>query len=141
VIAAPNALGIDASFTHGVLHVRRAKKGTPATHPLQGDTLRALRKLRRDAPNATFVFHSERNAPFSKAGFAKMVERAGRKAGFAFKAHPHMLRHACGYKLANQRTDMRSLQAYLGHKNIQHTVRYTALSADRFKDSGGSRPG
>jgi site-specific recombinase XerD len=70
-----------------------------------------------------------------------MVERAGRKAGFAFKAHPHMLRHACGYKLANQRTDMRSLQAYLGHKNIQHTVRYTALSADRFKDSGGSRPG
>jgi type 1 fimbriae regulatory protein FimB/type 1 fimbriae regulatory protein FimE len=120
-------------FDHAVVHVRRAKKGTPATHPLQGDTLRALRKLRREAPNAQFVFLSERGTPFSPAGFAKMVERAGREAGFQFKAHPHMLRHACGYKLANDGQDTRSLQAYLGHKNIQHTVRYTALSAGRFR--------
>jgi integrase len=113
-------------FDHGVLHVRRAKKGTPATYPLQGDTLRALRKLRRDAPHATFVFLSEREAPFSPAGFAKMVERAAKEARFDFKCHPHMLRHACRFKLANEGKHTRSLQAYLGHRNIQHTVKYTA---------------
>jgi integrase len=52
-----------------------------------------------------------------------MVERAGRKAKLPFKAHPHMLRHACGYALANKGHDTRALQAYLGHRNIQHTVR------------------
>jgi site-specific recombinase XerD len=51
-----------------------------------------------------------------------------------FKAHPHMLRHACGFALANAGHDTRALQAYLGHKNIQHTVRYTELAPNRFKD-------
>ena len=62
-----------------------------------------------------------------------MVERAGEAAKLGFKAHPHMLRHACGFALANKGHDTRSLQAYLGHKNIQHTVRYTELSSDLFK--------
>jgi site-specific recombinase XerD len=62
------------------------------------------------------------------------VERLGRKAGFEFKLHPHMLRHSTGYKLANDRKDMRSIQDYLGHVNIQHTVKYTALAPTRFKD-------
>jgi site-specific recombinase XerD len=78
------------------------------------------------------VFTSERGAPFSTAGFARMVERAGVEAKLAFKAHPHMLRHACGYALANKGHDTRALQAYLGHRNIQHTVRYTELSPARF---------
>jgi site-specific recombinase XerD len=65
---------------------------------------------------------------------AKLIERAGIAAGFGFKAHPHMLRHACGFALANAGHDTRSLQAYLGHRNIQHTVRYTELAPDRFKD-------
>ena len=117
-----------------VLHVRRAKKGTPATHPLRGDEMRALRKLQRESAPSPFVFTSERGAPFSTAGFAKMIERAGIAAGFDFKAHPHMLRHACGFALANAGHDTRSLQAYLGHRNIQHTVRYTELAPDRFKD-------
>jgi integrase len=116
------------------LHVRRMKGGTPATHPLLGDELRALRRLQREAPKSEFVFVSERGAPFSTAGFAKMIERAGVEARFKFKAHPHMLRHACGYALANAGHDTRALQAYLGHKNIQHTVRYTELSPTRFKD-------
>jgi integrase len=116
------------------LHVRRAKKGSPSTHALLGDEMRALRKLRRESPHSDFVFLSERGAPFSEAGFAKMVERAGVEAGLGFKAHPHMLRHACGYKLANDGHDTRSLQAYLGHRNIQHTVRYTELAPNRFKD-------
>lgn len=122
-------------FDTATLHVRRAKRGTPATHPIEAVELRALRRLKREQePKSPFVFVSERGAPFTTAGFARMVERLGYAAGFEFKAHPHMLRHACGYKLANDGQDTRSLQAYLGHKNIQHTVRYTELSATRFKN-------
>ncbi|HVI15735.1 MAG TPA: tyrosine-type recombinase/integrase, partial [Pseudolabrys sp.] len=69
-----------------------------------------------------------------KAGFAKMVARLGQEAKFKFGLHPHMLRHACGYAVANKGHDTRAVQAYLGHKNIQHTVRYTELSPTRFKD-------
>jgi integrase len=122
-------------FASGALHVRRAKRGTPSTHPILGDELRALRRLQREQePKSGFVFTSERAAPFTTAGFARMVERAGTGARLGFKAHPHMLRHACGYTLANKGRDTRALQAYLGHRNIQHTVRYTELSPTRFKD-------
>jgi integrase len=122
-------------FAGAVLHVRRVKQGTPATHPILGDEMRALRKLQREQdPKSPFVFTSERGSPFSTSGFAKLVERAGEAAGLGFPAHPHMLRHACGFALANKGHDTRALQAYLGHKNIQHTVRYTELSPDRFKD-------
>jgi integrase len=122
-------------FAAGTLHVRRLKQGTPSTHPLLGDELRALRRLHREQePKSPFVFTSERGAPFSTAGFARMIERAGTQAKLGFKAHPHMLRHACGYALANMGHDTRALQAYLGHRNIQHTVRYTELSPIRFKN-------
>jgi type 1 fimbriae regulatory protein FimB/type 1 fimbriae regulatory protein FimE len=122
-------------FTTAMLHVRRVKQGTPSTHPILGDELRALRRLQREQnPKSAFVFTSERGAPFSTAGFARMVERAATGAKLGFKAHPHMLRHACGYALANKGHDTRALQAYLGHRNIQHTVRYTELSPTRFKD-------
>jgi len=122
-------------FRSAALHVRRVKQGTPSVHPIVGDELRALRRLQRDQePKSPFVFTSERGAPFTTAGFARMVERAGIEARLGFKAHPHMLRHACGYALANRGHDTRALQAYLGHKNIQHTVRYTELSPLRFKN-------
>jgi site-specific recombinase XerD len=124
------------------LHVRRVKNGTPSTHPLRGDEMRALRKLQREngtAPFTTagftsFVFVSERGTPFTTAGFARMLERAAEAAGIEIKVHPHMLRHACGFALANKGHDTRALQAYLGHKNIQHTVRYTEMAPNRFKD-------
>ena len=122
----------DVEFETGTLHLRRAKGGTTATHPLLGDELRALRSLKRDA-KSPFVFVSERGAPLSAPGFSRMIERAGRSAKMGIKAHAHMLRHACGYKLANDGHDTRSLQAYLGHRNIQNTTRYTALAPDRFK--------
>jgi integrase len=121
-------------FRTGTLHVRRVKRGTPSTHPIPGDELRALRRLQREQePKSPFVFTSERGAPLTTAGFARMVERAGVEAKLGFKAHPHMLRHACGYTLANKGHDTRALQAYLGHRNIQHTVRYTAAPTP-FKD-------
>jgi site-specific recombinase XerD len=121
-------------YRTATLAVRRVKAGTPATHPIRGDELRALRRLQREQAKSPFVFTSERGTPFATAGFARMVERAGVEAKLGFKAHPHMLRHACGYKLANDGHDTRALQAYLGHRNIQHTVRYTEMAPTRFKD-------
>ena len=118
---------------NALLHVRRLKNGSPATHPLTGRELRALRRLQREQPKSPFVFISERGTPFSKRGFQALVERAGEAAGFDMKIHPHMLRHACGFKLANDGVDTRTIQAYLGHKSIQHTVRYTELAPTRFK--------
>jgi integrase len=117
-------------FDQAVLHVRRVKAGTPSTHPLTGSELRALRRLQRET-SSPFVFVSERGSPFTVSGFRRMIERAA--SGLEIKVHPHMLRHACGFKLANDGVDTRALQAYLGHRNIQHTVRYTELAPDRFK--------
>jgi integrase len=120
-------------FATATLHVRRIKNGTPATHPLTGREMRALRKHQRDSARSAFVFVSERGAPLTAPGFSRMVERAGRSAKLGIKVHAHMLRHACGYALANAGHDTRALQAYLGHANIQNTTRYTALAQDRFK--------
>jgi type 1 fimbriae regulatory protein FimB/type 1 fimbriae regulatory protein FimE len=93
---------------NAILHVRRVKHGTPATHPLTGRELRALRRLQREqGSRSPFIFVSERGAPFAKRGFQAMVERAARAAGFDMKIHPHMLRHSCGYKLANDGVDSR----------------------------------
>ena len=121
-------------FSHGQIHVNRAKNGAPSVHPLSGVELRALRRLKREQQPSPFVFTSERGSPFTTAGWRKMVARLGVAAKFGFVIHPHMLRHACGFQLANQGTDTRTLQAYLGHRNIQHTVRYTELSPTRFKN-------
>ncbi|MFY9900739.1 MAG: tyrosine-type recombinase/integrase [Xanthobacteraceae bacterium] len=120
-------------FKTASLHVRRLKNGTPSTHPLTGRELRALRRHQRETTKSPFVFLSERGAPLSAPGFSRLVERAAVAAKLEIKTHAHMLRHACGYKLANDGHDTRALQAYLGHKNIQNTTRYTALAQDRFK--------
>ena len=120
-------------FTRAVLHVRRSKGGTPSVQPLSGAEMRALRRLQREDDGSPFVFVSERGAPFTTAGFARMMERAANTATIGLKVHPHMLRHACGFALANAGHDTRAVQAYLGHRNIQHTVRYTELAPDRFR--------
>jgi site-specific recombinase XerD len=117
----------------GLVHVRRIKNGTPSVHPIGGVEIRALRRLKREQSDSRHVFLTERQAPMSPAGFRKMITRTAEGASFPFPVHPHMLRHACGYKLANDGQDTRAVQHYLGHKNIQHTVRYTELSPERFK--------
>jgi integrase len=118
----------------GRLHVRRAKRGTPSVHPIQGDELRALRRLLRAQPPGPHVFATERGGPMAAKSFHALIARLGERAGMPFPIHPHMLRHACGFALANAGHDTRALQAWLGHRNIQHTVRYTELAPDRFKD-------
>lgn len=118
----------------GLLHVTRLKHGIASVHPLRGPELRALRRLQRDYPETAYVFVSERKAPLTTDAVRKIVGRAGREAGIKFPVHPHMLRHATGYKLANDGQDTRAIQHYLGHRNIEHTTRYTELAPDRFKD-------
>ena len=121
-------------FDSASLYVRRVKNGKPATHPIRGDEMRALRKLQREAPKSVYVFVNERGTPFAPAGFNFLVKRAGQKARLPFQVHAHMLRHSAGFKLAGDGHDTRAVQDWLGHKNIQHTVRYTELSPTRFKN-------
>lgn len=117
----------------GLLHVSRVKKGMPSVHPLRGPQIRALRRLIRESIPSIYVFTTERLGPMTAAGFRKMLSRVGEESPIPFPVHPHMLRHACGFKLANEGQDTRSIQHYMGHRNIQHTVRYTELASDRFK--------
>jgi integrase len=117
----------------GRLHVNRLKGGEPCVHPLRGLEIRALRKLKRDYPESPYVFVTERGGPLTTATVRKMVARAGNLAKIGLPIHPHMLRHSTGFYLANQGEDTRAIQDYLGHQNIQHTVRYTKLAGRRFE--------
>ena len=120
------------ALKQGLLHVNRLKNGTASTHPVRGPEIRALRRLQREYPDTPYVFVTERKGPLTTSTVRKLVARAGQKAKITFPIHPHMLRHACGFKLANDGQDTRAIQHYLGHKNIQHTVRYTELTSERF---------
>jgi type 1 fimbriae regulatory protein FimB/type 1 fimbriae regulatory protein FimE len=122
----------EVDLAGSLLHVRRLKGSAPSTHPIRGDEIRALRRLHREAKPSSFVFTSERGGPFTPHGFAYMVSRAGITAGFKYKVHPHQLRHACGYALANDGHDARHIAAYLGHRNLNNVTRYTALSTKAF---------
>src|SRR5215472_12096586 len=115
------------------LHVRRAKSGKPAVHPIRGDELRMLRELQRNTTGA-FVFETERGGPFTADAVNRLVKTIGARAKLSFGVHAHMLRHACGYALANAGHDTRLIQDWLGHRAIQHTARYTELSPTRFKE-------
>ncbi|MBK9201147.1 MAG: tyrosine-type recombinase/integrase [Candidatus Obscuribacter sp.] len=123
-------------LNRGRLHVNRLKNGEPSVHYLEGDEIRALRKLRRDYASSEFVFVSERQGPLSANAIHKLVARAGREAALELSVHPHMLRHGKGFQLASEGIDTRAIQAYMGHKNIQHTVLYTQLNPKRFRGFG-----
>ena len=100
---------------------------------LGGDEMRALRRLRREYPKSPFIFITESGGPLTHSTVNKLVARSGREAGLNFPVHPHMLRHVCGYYLANKGVDTRTIQDYLGLVSITHTVAYTALSPSKFK--------
>ena len=91
------------------LHVRRAKHGKPAAHPIRGGEMRALRELKRQFPDSAFVFATERGGPFSPDAVNRLIKRIGKRAGFPFHVHAHMLRHGCGYALANAGHDTRRI--------------------------------
>jgi site-specific recombinase XerD len=111
-------------------HVRRLKGSHDSTHTLDRDEISALRKL-KDASTSPFVFVSEQGGPVSPDMIARVVERAARAAGLGFHVHPHMLRHGAGHTLANEGTDTRLIQDFLGHASISNTVRYTQLAPGR----------
>lgn len=119
-------------FDEGRIDIVRLKNGYSSPHPLSGEELRLLRQVQRGKVASPYIFTSERGAPLSTDGFRKTLARLAKKVNFELRIHPHMLRHACGFKLANDGVDTRVIQDYLGHKNIQHTVTYTKLSMDRF---------
>jgi type 1 fimbriae regulatory protein FimB/type 1 fimbriae regulatory protein FimE len=123
-------------LNRGRMHVNRLKNGDSSVHYLEGDEIRALRKLKRDYTKTDFVFESERQGPLTSSAVHKMVARAGIEARLELSVHPHMLRHGKGFQLASEGVDTRAIQAYMGHKNIQHTVLYTQLNPKRFKGFG-----
>jgi type 1 fimbriae regulatory protein FimB/type 1 fimbriae regulatory protein FimE len=123
------SIDLDAAL----IHCARSKHGIPSTHPLSGREVRDLRKLLRSFPDSSHVFNSERGGPLTRSSVQRIVRRAGEEAGLGFPVHPHQLRHAAGFRLANQGRDTRSIQLWLGHRNIQHTVLYTQLGAGVFE--------
>ena len=117
----------DIDLEQGKILIRRKKRSDDSTHFLQGDELRAIRKLQRESKPSPFVFGG-----MDSTAISAMIKRLG--AGlFSFPVHAHMLRHSCGYYLANKGVDLRIIQEYLGHREIKNTVRYTKLSPNKFK--------
>ena len=123
--------GLRAAIQRCTFVERRRARPLPIPSPVTNCGRYANSSEIRPAP---FVFETERGGPFTAGAINRLIKRIGERAHFDFMVHAHMLRHACGYALANRGHDTRALQAYLGHKNIQHTVRYTELSPARFKD-------
>jgi site-specific recombinase XerD len=124
----------DLDLSSGTIYCRRAKGSRSSLHPMKPDEVTALGKLlaRRALPTSDYVFQSERSEKLSRSGFWRIVAQSGERAGLPVKTYAHQLRHACGYYLANRGCDLRLIQDYLGHKQIQNTVRYTALNPARF---------
>jgi len=125
----------DIDLTAGRIFCRRLKGSVSNTHPMEGDEIRATRKWLRERPEAAqdFVFLSERGSPLTRQAAWRIVKEAGELAGLDVEVHPHMLKHSCGFFLANRGYDTRLIQDYMGHKQIGNTVRYTATNAKRFE--------
>jgi integrase len=118
---------------NAALHVRRVKNGKPSVHPIKGDELRMLTALRNET-DSPYVFTTQTGTPFTEDAINRLVKNIGDRAELGFRIHFHMLRHSCGYKLAGDGIDTRAIQDWLGHVSIQHTVLYTQLNPERFKD-------
>jgi len=121
-------------FSDATINIRRLKKSDSEVHPLQPDEVAVLQAPKQEYPEHAHPFMGEREQPLSRHAAQKSLARCSALAELDIEVHPHMLRHACGYYLANQGLDTRLIQDWLGHRNIQHTVRYTRLNPQRFKE-------
>jgi type 1 fimbriae regulatory protein FimB len=130
----------DVDLQQKTIYINRLKHGKPAVHPIyNGGELKSLHewlKIRQSIQSESDnLFLSERRTPLSRVTVWLLIQKYAQAAGLvALKVHPHMLRHACGFDLANRGADTRLIQDYLGHTNIQHTVRYTELAPNRFNN-------
>ena len=122
----------DVHLDRAEIYVRRLKGSKSSMQPIEGDELRALRRLRRENPTSPFLFVSELRGPLSRDAVQYMLRRAAEAAGLPH-VHPHMLRHACGYELVNSGANTRTIQDYLGHRDVRHTELYTEVDASRFR--------
>lgn len=128
----------DVDLGAKVIHVHRLKNGLSTTQPLiplEINLLERWFKVRekwRCSPDTDWVFLSQKGGKMSRQQVYSLLRRYGQLAKISLALHPHMLRHACGYELANKGLDTRLIQDYLGHRNIRHTVVYTASNASRF---------
>ena len=127
----------DIDLRSKCIYIHRLKKGFSTTHPLLNKEIQALKRwldIRDEYPQSTseWLFLSRKGNPLSRQQFYQIISASGDQAGLPLEIHPHMLRHSCGFALANMGIDTRLIQDYLGHHNIRHTVWYTASNAGRF---------
>lgn len=127
----------DIDIESKCIYIRRLKKGFSTTHPLLDDEIQALKlwlviRISYPHSDSEWLFLSRKGNPLSRQQLYQIISASGDNAGLPLEIHPHMLRHSCGFALANMGIDTRLIQDYLGHRNIRHTVWYTASNADRF---------
>ncbi|HGM5835936.1 TPA: tyrosine-type recombinase/integrase [Serratia marcescens] len=132
----------DYSPLSRTIFIRRLKGGLCSEHPLLPEENTALQRWlqqRQYTPgqHLPWLFLSRQGGRLSRQRFYQLVREYGKRAALPLDIHPHMLRHACGYNLANRGNDTRLIQDYLGHKNIRHTVLYTAANSQRFINAWG----
>lgn len=124
------------------IHIRRLKGGFSTTHPMLPEEQRSLEiwlieRAQSPGHHLPWLFLSAKGGRLSRQRIYALIKEYGLAAGLSVETHPHMLRHACGYGLAELGNDTRLIQDYLGHKNIRHTVLYTASNAERFSGAWG----
>ena len=118
--------------------IQRLKNGLSVEHPVAGDELRAIKRYLNTRHDALpWLFLSEREQPMTRQSVNYLIKTAAKRAKLG-ATHPHMLRHACGFYLANQGYDLRLIQDYLGHRDPKHTVHYTRVAGVRFEGIWGS---
>jgi integrase len=123
----------EVDLDHAWLWIRRLKNGLAVEHPIAGDELRAIKRyfaIRTDS--LPWFFVSEREQPLTRQSVNYLIAMAAERAGLS-PVHPHMLRHSCGFYLANRGYDLRLIQDYLGHRDPKHTVHYTRVAGSRFE--------
>jgi len=122
----------DVDLAQSRLWIARLKNGLSVEQPVPGDELRAIRRwLAKREDVLPWLFVSERKQPLTRQAVNYIVATAGKRAGLGH-VHPHMLRHSCGFALANRGNDLRLIQDYLGHRDPRHTAHYTRTAASRF---------